>query len=349
MNSKNICKMKQIKVLQTVFAFLIILHHISVTPLCVEKYGDKYDIILIIRNIGPLLVGFFMFLIGYEIMYKLKHNENIRFFRDSIAPILISFFFCNYAYMIVTQLMGTHYTGKQLIAAFFGILLLNPQMWFAVEVLIMSALTYFIFRKVKSTGRAFALLWVITFVIIVFSLSLGHGESPHGITNWFYGEWWYNSIIFYILGALFAVKQDRIETFFNRKSVIITVVSFVLLLISFAYDMYVMYWRGYWTETEIDMMYKDKIEALVVQTFVVCFFIIFSISVCYLFRFGGKISERLSKIYLELILVNNIFIYIIQNNNLKLNDTIFVTFEILVTYVVAYSIYTIKTLVMGRK
>lgn len=47
-------------------------------------------------------------------------------------------------------------------------------------------------------------------------------------------------------------------------------------------------------------------------------------------------------------MVNNIFLYIIQNCDLNISELMCVVFEIVVTYVVAYIIYNVKMLIIGK-
>ena len=175
--------------------------------------------------------------------------------------------------MIMVLIKGIHFSSGELVAAFFGFLLLNDQMWFAVEILVLYLLFYVFFRYIKSEKLSYCLMGLSILILIIVSLLLGYsGFSENIAGKWFYGEWWYNTTLLFFAGLLFGRFSDQIKQWIKRHYYLLLFVSILIFLPLWALNKHLLATAGYWTETASSMGYTDKFYALSVQILLVfCF------------------------------------------------------------------------------
>lgn len=349
MNDKNkiekndITTYPQTKAILAVLAFLTIIHHVSVSVFSEQLYGK---LLKPFEYIGIFCVGFFMFILGYRAMRDVTAYSWKTYVKRNIVPVLVSFFFCSYAYMIVTQMLGERYTMKELLLSFFGLILLNDQMWIAVEVLLLNLLAAFAVYKMKNKKAAMAVFAAGMLLMMTGSFLLGHNYREDVITNWFYGEWWYNTTLCFFFGMVYQQKQTQIQTWINNHFLPAFAGCLVLLAVTGYTAVYTNLHYGYWTETPGNPQYGDKLLTLLAQTPAVLLFVLLMVMLVCRFRFGGRVTEAGSAIYLELILLNNIFIYVCSHVNIVFPAPVFIVLEIVFTYIAAIILYNIKRLVL---
>ena len=339
---------EQMKTITGVLAFITILHQVSVSQTGVDLFGNYF---IPLKYVGVLCVGYFMFMLGYKAVYEYANNgmKIGREFFSKIYSLLITFFICNYAYMIVTQIMGVHYSSRELLAAFFGIMLLNNQMWFAVEILFLYLLFAAVFAlKIKNVKTKFIIYILVCLGFMTFSLLLGHTDV-YGISNWLYGEWWYNTTACFWLGMLFGFNKEKCSVWIKNNYKKILTISLVFLVIMFGVTVHIIDTRGYWSEDHYSMHYDDKIISYFVQTVTEILFVTFIVTVGEIYKFKNKIAIMSGSIYMELILINNIFIFICSKLNFAMNLYVYVISEIIFTYVAAFILYKIRCLAVGNK
>ncbi len=335
------------KGLQGFFAVCIIFHHCSVWLQnfdCVDNLFTHYFYTPV------LLVGFFFFCSGYELMTSLHAKDNYLkgFIQKRVLTVLVPFFICNYIYMIMTQLYGRQYTILQLIAAFFGILLINSQMWFAIEIMILYLIFYMLFKKIKNENRALSIMGICIVLIITGSLFLGHSGLDYGAEFWFQGEWWYNTTIFFFVGMLFAKNKTNITKWLQRYYVpifTVCVIGFSILL----WWNHILIDEGiYWTETEESLMVLDKLKGLSVQTPMVFFFMVLMLLAMMKVRIHNKMLVFLGKISLEIILINYLFIMTLDFIRVRYGMLLYLALVVVCTLCVAIVLYKIKQIILER-
>lgn len=339
----DITKYPQTKAVVAVLALLTIIHHVSVSVFSEYLYGK---LLKPFEYIGIFCVGFFMFLLGYTAMKDVTAYGWKVYARRNILPILVSFFFCSYAYMIVTQLLGERYAMKELLLSFFGLILLNDQMWIAVEVILLNLFVAFTFYKGKNTKTATVLFAVCMLFMMTGSLLLGHQFDKDIFTNWFYGEWWYNTTICFFLGMLYRQKQTQVDSWLKKYFLPAFMGGLVLLAVTGYAAIYIVDHYGYWTETPDNPCYGDKLLTLLAQIPAIMLFVLLMVLVIGRFRFGGRVTEAGSAIYLELILLNNIFIYVCSHANVVFPKWVFIILEVVFTYIAAIILYNVKRLIL---
>ena len=344
-NKRNITKYRQTSVIMAILAFLVIIHHVSVSIFSEQLYGKMLKPF---EYVGVFCIGFFQFLLGYGAMWEREEQKLNGFVRKKVVPVLISFFFCSYAYMIVTQIMGARYSSVRLITAFFGITLLNDQMWFAVEVILLYLLFYVVYKNITDLRKANTVFLIVVLAFMTGSFFLGHYKGQ-GITNWFFGEWWYNTTLCFFLGMLYEQNQEKLESVMQKNYAKIIICVSMLFVGTVILMVYVLQTYGYWSETRMTMHYDHKLLSFGVQTIAVFLFLVVMVAIIQRVHFGGKIFDEGCKIYLELILLNNLFIYVCSHAQLIFSKEIFILLEIVFTYIAAIILYRIKIIVLGGK
>ncbi len=210
------------KGLQGFIAMAIIIHHLTQI---VTQYGQyNRGLINIFVNAGVLFTGFFFFCSGYGLMTSVLNKEDYLdgFLRKRLPTIVVPFFVCNWLFVAVTFILGYSAKPLDIITYIFGIVLMNDQMWFIVELAILYIAFYLIFRKRKSDTKALIAMAICITILTVGSLLLGHDNLPGTLGKWFYGEWWYNTTWLFFVGLVVAKNKGGLVSFANTTCAIPT-------------------------------------------------------------------------------------------------------------------------------
>ena len=340
----DMCNKGITHILEVIFAFIIILHHVSVSQLSQLYYKNELNLF---SEVGVYCIGFFLFTYGYSIMKRFMNTGFISFFKTRILPIIVTFFFCNYAYMLITQLMGQRYDTVKLISAFFGIQLLNDQMWFAVVLIILYVLFWLVFKHVKNRKAAMALYLMLILIIMMGSMFQGHIPRQQIVTNWFYGEWWYNTMPCFFLGMLYATSAEAVNKIIDKLWWAIVPVFAAVMVICYRYTHIRLYYGGYWTDTAFDVHLKDKLLTLGCQLPSVVAFLVVMVVLIRKININIKGLGIIRAFTLELILINNIFIYVCIHIDNHLSIASFLVLEIGFTYISAFILNLCRNMVLG--
>ena len=291
------------KSIQGFAAMAIILHHVTQT---VTLYGQfNKGLINILVDAGVLFTGLFFFCSGYGLMTSLLEKENYLdgFLRKRLPAIIVPFFVCNWLFIVVN--LATGYSAKplELVAYITGIVLMNDQMWFIVELAVLYIAFYLIFRKRKSDKSALIKLAIFITLMTGISLLLGHDNFSSTLGSWFHGEWWYNTTWLFFIGLLVAKYKENVVGFAKRNySWLLPIMLLTFVIISLA-STYILYSFGYYTDS-----YLHKLITAVVQTAMVIIFVLSFFLVTMKLRFQNPVLSFVGKRTLEIYLLQNIFI-----------------------------------------
>ena len=330
------------------FAFCVLIHQIVNVFRLLPAYEGE---LIILEHIGVLLVGFFFLFSGYGLIVSYEEKENYlkTFLFRRVCTVLLPFFLCNYAYMTATLLLGNRFSMKELLLAFFGVILLNGHMWFAVEIMLLYLAFYIIFRFVGRENLKYAAMGTVVLAAITISFLLGHDYNETGIqVNWFHGEWWYNTTFLFFLGMLLAKHRERVLPFAQRCYKRLLAGSAVAFILLWNATEYMLLHYGYWTETEFSKGYADKLMTLAVQLPMVIAFETLLLLILMKVHIHNRILKFLGKISLELILLENVFILYFAEWILR-DLRIFVLFVLTATLIFATIINKIKLFVLEKK
>ncbi len=326
------------------YSVVILLHQLNERLAYFPEYGGE---LVYYRPAGTLLMGFFFFFLGYEAVKGLHNDKDYlkRFPVHRIGMVLCTFYICNFAYIFVTLMRGDRYPAEVLIKAFIGIVLLNDHMWFLVELLLLYTVFYIVFRFVKKEFIQYGCMLITIVSIIVVSFLAGHDLRGKTISNWFEGEWWYNTILLFFAGMMVARHYDKIIRFLKKWFYPVLIVAIVGFLICFDGTDYVMLNFGYWTETVMTMGYFDKAVTLAVQfPLNVCFTAIVFLLMMKI-KVNNRVLDFMGAIGLCAIMMQNTILLVFEYMTWNQNIHIYCAGVIVASLIVAIGIHKLQQLV----
>ena len=292
----------------------IMLHHMSQT---IYFANEDPGILLFMVDIGVCFVGLFFFFSGYGLYTSLRDKPDYLkgFLRGRLPSVLVPFYMCNFVFILGSYLFGYEFKTGELVPYLTGVILMNSQMWYIVEILIMYLLFYIVFRLIKNRNAACGVYIVLTLILIGFSLRLGHDKTTPTQGLWFHGEWWYNTTLLMPAGMLFAKWEKQILGFVRKFYSIVLIVSVLMTTFLYKETMFMIQNKGYWYEWDGYAGYKEKVQTLAVQTPFVLMTVFTVIVILQKIECGNKILDFLGSIALELYLIHNLFLLYMPVSN----------------------------------
>ncbi|MCR5805169.1 MAG: acyltransferase [Clostridia bacterium] len=340
------------------FLAVFIIFHQTVVTLDHFDYGDTRNIMYPFFNYfyyGILAVCFFFFSSGFGLMKRwLTDDKYIKgFMRRRIFTVLVPFFICNYIYLtdaLINNIrVGSHFHPGEVVCSFFGVFLINNQMWFAVEIMILYLLFRIVFAKLKKPVLGIFIMTAAVLIMIIIGLLSGHSNSPV-MSYWFKGEWWYNTILMFPLGMLYAYKEERMNKIVRKAFVSILIASGILLIILDYVHRILIERSIYYTETfDSTHPFLDKVFGLGVETIFESVFLIFVLTIMSRFKFGNPVLKFLGKISLEMIMLNYLFCSKLYFLYIRYGIYVYLAAVIAGTIMGATVVYFIKNIVLERK
>lgn len=292
----------------------IMLHHMSQT---IYFDGEDPGVLSFMVDIGVCFVGMFFFFSGYGLYSSLRDKPDYLkgFLRNRLSAILVPFYICNFVFILGSYLAGYRFAQGELLPYLTGIILMNSQMWYIVEIFILYLLFFLVFRLIKNRNAASMAYGVCLMILVAFSLWLGHDTTTPTQGLWFHGEWWYNTTLMIWVGILFARWEKQILAVIRKFYGIFLVIF--LLLTAFLYNrtLYMLQNKGYWFEWDGYPGYKEKWQTLGVQFFFVFATVLAVIIIMQKLKFSNRILDFLGEIALELYLIHNLFLLYMPGNN----------------------------------
>jgi len=295
----------QAKSMQAFAALMIILHHMVQT---ISKYGDEYcGPITIWNSFGILFTSIFFFFSGFGLYksYKNKKNYLDGFLTGRLPRLLIPFMLTNILYLMVLS-FGRVFTLRHVFTSILGITLINTNAWFMVEIIILYIAFYICFRKNDSEAKALRLITLITIILVLISLLLGHDRTEIN-GHWFMGEWWYNVTLIFPIGMLVARYEAKIKTFAYKYYSEVLPFSIFLLIGCFFYEEYILDTIGYYQEWTGHPGIAAKLITLPCQVLLCLIFMWVVLLINLKLEFGNRVLKFLGGISLEIYLIHDIF------------------------------------------
>ena len=306
--NEDIWNRNQAKMLQAFACIGVIFHH--VTQL-ITSYGQvNKGPITIMSSMGILFTSIFFFFSGYGLITSVNNKPGYLddFLIHRLSTILVPFFVSNTIYVLV-RINYDHIptSGVDVIRIILGLVLLNGNGWYIVEILILYLMFYCFFRVIRNRTIATILLCLSAAAIILIGYGSGHDYSDIG-DKWFKGEWWYNSTIVFIMGVLVAQYKERIIDFAKnhyRALIIITSVAFVIF---FYVEEKVLARYGYYRESIAIDRVNSQLVSLIAQMLVCVIFTWMILLISMKLSLGNKVIRFISLISTELFLIHGLFI-----------------------------------------
>ncbi|MCQ2505024.1 MAG: acyltransferase [Saccharofermentans sp.] len=339
------------KELQGFFAVFIIFHHIVVI---IRTSTPYLGLMMNYYYYGILAVAFFFFCSGFGLLKRwMSDKEYLNgFMKKRVFTVLVPYFICNYIYLtealITNMKTHTHFSFPELIGSFFGFFLVNAEMWFAVEIMLLYIAFRLIFAKIKKPSVGILLITLVVAVIMLTGLKSGHSES-NVMSYWFQGEWWYNTILMFPLGMLYAYKEETINGFIRKAFIPLTILTAAALAVCDYIHRDLIGKEIYWTESETLNDIPDKLLGLSQETIFEIVFLLFILLIMSKVRIGNPVLKALGKISLEIILTNYLVIHLLRFVYVKYGYLVYIPAVIAGTLLAAAVIYMIKNIVLERK
>ena len=340
------------KEIQGALAVFIIFHQ---TVIGLEADGKDTGDMRFFFYYGILAVAFFFFSSGFGLIKRWMTDENYikGFMRRRIFTVLVPFFICNYIYLtdaLLNNIASRRSFGfTELICSFFGIFLVNNEMWFAVEIMILYVVFRLVFAKVKKPLTGILIMTAV--VLIMMTIGLFSRHSATGVMSyWFQGEWWYNTILMFPIGMLYAYKEERINRIIKRAFVPLLTASAILTILMDHVHRNLISEFIYWTEYHgSPNPILDKLVGLGQETLYELVFLIFVVTLMSRVKIGNPVIRFFGKISLEIIMLNYLLIDKLYFLYLQYGIGIYLASVALGTLVAASLVYIVKNIVLERR
>ena len=340
------------KEVQGVLAVFIMFHQ---TVVALEANHENTGDFAFFYFYGILAVSFFFFSSGFGLIKRFMTDKDYikGFMRRRIFTVLVPFFICNYIYLtdaLVNNIISSNHFGfGEVICSFFGIFLVNNEMWFAVEIMILYVAFRIVFARVK---KPLAGILIMTFVVLIMmTVGLFSGHSDTGVMSyWFKGEWWYNTIFMFPVGMLYAYKEERINKVIKKAFVSILIASSILVLLMDHVHRNLVSRSIYWTEYyDSENPILDKLLGLGQETLYELVFLILVITFLSRVKIGNPVSRFFGKISLEVIMLNYLMIDKLYFLYVQYGIGVYLPAVVAATVLSASLVYIVKNIVLERR
>ena len=222
--NKEYLNVKSTSGLRGFLAIGIIFHHLSQWVTSGEEFSN-------FSYMGTYIVSIFFFLSAYGLYSQNENKKNYldNFLVKRLSKILVPFFSISLIYMFYRFV-----NGQLMDLDFFANLFKKGSTiiyngWFVDIIILMYIFFYISFKffRNKSISIVINTIFIIGYICSAIKLN--------------YGFWWYNSILTFIVGLLWAKNQEKIDRVLDRYYFIILVLVTVLLFASHQYDILLRY------------------------------------------------------------------------------------------------------------
>lgn len=297
-----------VKGVQGFAAMGVILHHVTQIATQYGQYNKGF--INVMNDAGVLFTALFFFCSGYGLVTSLLTKEDYLkgFLRKRLPAVLVPFYVCNWLFIIVNLVMGARPKPLDLVLYISGLVLLNDQMWFIVELAIFYVVFFLFYRKRKEGKLPLWKMAAALAVMTAVSLFLGHDGLPDSQGLWFYGEWWFNTSWAFLVGMIIAKYKEPVVNFVKKQYVWLMPVIVLATIGLYRATMYMLAHAGYWKEWPGYPGYKEKFLTFCVQCPTVIVFVLMLFVISMKLQFKNRVLSFLGMIALETYLLQNIFI-----------------------------------------
>ena len=304
---------QQSLMIQALSCIGVVLHHVTqeITGFGVVDKG----IITVFNSIGILFTSLFFFFSGYGLVISVHTKEAYlkTFLWKRLPTVLIPFWVAN----IISVLVHIFYMQIpmepiEVMKCVLGLVLINANGWFIVEIFLLYLAFFVIFKVLKNQNVALVLLSIASLVLITIGLKSGHDSSTLG-NHWFKGEWWYNSTIVFVMGLWVAHFKDRIIAFAKEYYRVLLSTSAILLVAMYVIEEYVRMVYGYYSVTPIGQSISNEAITLCAQMALCLIFTWMILLLSLKISLGNALLRGISVISMEIFLLHGIFLQSILN------------------------------------
>lgn len=273
--------------LEGVLVFVVILSHIAMSDYRLG-IGSSSSMLVHVGALGRLAVSVFFFISGYGLLKQLQARKNAyiaRFVRHRIMPFMLSYFISALVYYGYYKVLSSIRLADALKSLING----NPfivNSWF-MEILLILYFIFYLSGKICRSHISSTVLLVVTGNILVFLLFYLN-SYPHN---------WYNTVLCFSLGILWALYEPLLGKVMRSKSLYIGTIIFLLVLFLF-------------------LFLSRRLEAISSLLFAAIV-----IMISYTFTFKNSFWKKTKHIGLEMYLYHGLFISLFRGKYLFINNT----------------------------
>lgn len=314
--------LKQMKILQGASVLFVSLHHMA-QKTCAPWHAQRYIVhgLDVFVPMGFLLCAVFFFCSSYGLYKSLKTKEDYlkHFVRKRILPIVAAYYLSEIIYMLVRLAMGEKMGAVDIVWYLSGLHMANFNAWYIVAIICFYAAFYFAFRYTHRDSTAIALVFAAVLLYTVLGALIDHQN------NWFFrGEWWYNSVILFPLGLLFAKHEKKVTAFFHRGYLFWLILSFAGIFAAYRLSQYLNNGVfGYYGENWGDpCKVLHRLGSAAGEWLVCVFYVAFNFLLLMKLRLGNKALALLGNVTLAYYLIHGLFVELFGYNFLDLTKSI---------------------------
>ena len=321
--NKEYLNVKSTSGLRGFLALGIIFHHIS--PLV--KTGEEFSNF---SYMGTYIVSIFFFLSAYGLYVQNESRENYldNFLVKRLSKIIVPFFIISLIYMFYRFVNG------QLIDLNFFINLFKQGStiiyngWFVDIIILMYIFFYLSFKffQNKFLSIVFNTIFIICYICLAIKLG--------------YNFWWYNSVLAFAIGLIWAKKQNKIDRFLEKYYFIVIVLVTVLLFVSHRYDILLKY-------LHIEDSYSYALAANLDNIIFTIYFIIVFLKKI---NFSNVYLNLIGRISFELYMIHGLVISMLAKIfvSSRVNDVLFTLFVLIISLILAWIVNKIDKRIIQK-
>ena len=321
--NKEYLSVKSTSGLRGFLALGIIFHHLS--PLV--KSGEEFSNF---SYMGTYIVSIFFFLSAYGLYVQNESRENYldNFLVKRLSKIIVPFFIISLIYMFYRFVNG------QLIDLNFFINLFKQGStiiyngWFVDIIILMYIFFYLSFKffQNKFLSIVFNTIFIICYICLAIKLG--------------YNFWWYNSVLAFAIGLIWAKNQNKIDRFLEKYYFIVIVLVTVLLFVSHRYDILLKY-------LHIEDSYSYALAANLDNIIFTIYFIIVFLKKI---NFSNVYLNLIGRISFELYMIHGLVISMLAKIfvSSRVNDVLFTLFVLIISLILAWIVNKIDKRIIQK-
>ncbi|MBO2516747.1 MAG: hypothetical protein CW338_05630 [Clostridiales bacterium] len=298
----------QMKILQGATVLLISFHHMA-QKTCAPWHESRYIVhgLDLFVPMGYLFCAVFLFCSGYGLYRSLKTKPGYlkHFIRRRILPVIAAYYLSEIIYLAVRVLMGEKTGALDIIWYLSGLHMANFNAWYIIAIIFFYFVFYFSFRFCRKERTAILLVFAAALLYTAGGALIDHQN------DWFMrGEWWYNSIILFPAGLLFAKHEKKITAFFKKGYIVWLILSFAGIFVAYRLSQYLNgSVFGYYGENWGDpLKVLHRLGSCAGEWLVCICYVAFNFLLLMKVKLGNRALVMLGGVTLEFYLMHGIFV-----------------------------------------
>lgn len=300
--------LEQTKAFQGFLAVCIMLHHIAQKTCAswIKPAGRIVHGLDIFVDMGFLLVSVFLFFNGYGVYKSFHSKDNYLkgYFKKRILPVILALYTTTIIFFIARLLVGQEMDTTEKILYLTSIKLCNPNTWYVIVLPFFYLFFYISFRFIKKDGLAVAATTALVIGYMLLGTRINHNDY------WIRGEWWYNCVILFPVGIIFAKFENKIIPFVKKHYwalLVLFLVAYYPIRIATRNigNMFGYYGEGWLPQNVIVMNRRITLlgHSVLCTWFVMCWLLL-GMKV----KIGNKFLKFMGTITLEFYLIHGLFV-----------------------------------------